>query len=127
MNLITFKLSNFLFEVVKSLQYPPVSERNPSNVLDHPVSEISYESVSTTFRYDVVASTGLPSTRARPSFLNSILPNEETDKANNPFSSKVHPVDAPPITQRVLAEEAEKIASTIDYDKLSDIGSEYEG
>nr|KAJ0225871.1 hypothetical protein LSAT_V11C100046900 [Lactuca sativa] len=38
-------------------------------------------------------------------------------------------VNAPPnvLTPGVLAEEAEKIASTIDCDKLSDIGSEYEG
>nr|KAJ0200965.1 hypothetical protein LSAT_V11C600331780 [Lactuca sativa] len=38
-------------------------------------------------------------------------------------------VNAPPnvLTPGVSAEEAEKIASTIDCDKLSDIGSEYEG
>nr|KAJ0189446.1 hypothetical protein LSAT_V11C800430230 [Lactuca sativa] len=65
------------YRVGKSLQYPPFSDRNPSNVLDRPISEINSEFVSTTFRYDIVASTGLPSRRSRPSFLDSILPNEE--------------------------------------------------
>nr|KAJ0185395.1 hypothetical protein LSAT_V11C900478310 [Lactuca sativa] len=179
--------------VVKSLQYPPFSNKNPSNVLDHPISEINSESVSTTFRYDIVASTGLPSRRSRPSFLDSILPNEEKIKQlihsfylfiyllnfifsiigallgtyeDNRFKSESKKpylksigslnlgggpelekklkytehvcsgvilgkelVNAPPnvLTPGVSAEEAEKIASTIDCDKLSDIGSEYEG
>nr|KAJ0211690.1 hypothetical protein LSAT_V11C400192150 [Lactuca sativa] len=185
------------------LQYPPFSYRNPSNVLDHPISEINSESVSTTFRYDIVASTGLPSRRSRPSFLDSILPNEEKIKQlihsvqkftllmllfylfiyllnfifsiisaslgtyeDNRFKSESKKpylksigslnlgggpelekklkytehvcsgvilgkelVNAPPnvLTPGVSTEEAEKIASTIDCDKLSDIGSEYEG
>ncbi|CAH1418735.1 unnamed protein product [Lactuca virosa] len=102
-----------LFEVVKSLQYPPVSDRNPSNVVDHPATESSSESVSTTFRYDAVASTGLPSRRSRPSFLDSILPNEETDKAINPFSSKVHPVDAPPVTQSFINPNPSSVANVV--------------
>nr|KAJ0205741.1 hypothetical protein LSAT_V11C500254270 [Lactuca sativa] len=35
-------------------------------------------------------------------FLDSVLPNEETDKSISPFSSKVHPVDAPPVTQSFI-------------------------
>lgn len=97
-------------EVEKSLQgvsehhYPPVSDRNPNKLFDHPATESSSESISTTFRYDSVPlpvpSTGLPSRRSRPSFLDSILSNEETDKAN-PFSSKIHPVDAS-VTQNFI-------------------------
>lgn len=103
-NGLTYKDS--LFEVGKSVQdvmehrYPSLSDWNPNNVLNHPVTESRSESLSTTFRHDPVPvsvsvpSTGLPSRRSRPSFLDSILPNEETDKSINPFSSKVHPVDA---------------------------------
>nr|KAJ0192660.1 hypothetical protein LSAT_V11C800445650 [Lactuca sativa] len=147
--------------VVKSLQYPPFSDRNPSNVLDHPISEINSESVSTTFRYDIVASTGLPSRRSHPSFLDSILPNEEKIKqlihsvqkftllmllifkseskkpylksigslnlGGGPELKKETQVHRACLLRGVSAEEAEKMASTIDCDKLSDIGSEYEG
>ncbi|KAL4588306.1 hypothetical protein LXL04_001190 [Taraxacum kok-saghyz] len=110
-----------IFEVEKSSQehhFPPVSDRNPNKVFDHH-PESSSESISTSFRYDPVPapvpipipvpvsvpSTGLPTRRSRPSFLDSILPNEETDKDkdksnNNPFSSKkIHPVDVSSVTQ----------------------------
>ncbi|CAI9287343.1 unnamed protein product [Lactuca saligna] len=114
-----------LFETVKSLQYPPVSDRNPSNVVDHPVSESSSESVSTTFRYDAVASTGLPSRRSRPSFLDSILPNEETDKGINPFSSKVHPVDAPPVTQSFINPNPSSVANVVVGDPFMERNSNF--
>ncbi|XP_023742577.1 protein BLISTER [Lactuca sativa] len=105
-----------LFEVVKSLQYPPVSDS---------VTESSSESVSTTFRYDAVASTGLPSRRSRPSFLDSILPNEETDKAINPFSSKVHPVDAPPVAQSFINPNPSSVANVVVGDSFMERNSNF--
>ncbi|KAI3803263.1 hypothetical protein L1987_31413 [Smallanthus sonchifolius] len=104
------------YRVGKSIQsisdhrYPPVStasDMNHNNRFEHPANDSSSyfrssESISTNFRHEAVPSdnqtsmsAGLAGRRSRPSFLDSInvSGNAETDKPN-PFSSKVHPVDA---------------------------------
>ncbi|MFS7923958.1 hypothetical protein Hanom_Chr03g00266971 [Helianthus anomalus] len=89
---------------------PPVSsagDMNRDNRFEHPASDsnsyfISSESISTNFSSEAVPSHNqtsmsavLAGRRSRPSFLDSlnVSGNADTDKPN-PFSSKVHPVDA---------------------------------
>ncbi|KAK9060566.1 hypothetical protein SSX86_021271 [Deinandra increscens subsp. villosa] len=100
-------------EAKKSIQdllenrYPPVSSVDDKNLFHHPTNESSSslwssESISTNIRSEAVPSytqtsmsPGLAGRRSRPSFLDviNVSKNAETDK-DNPFSSKVHPVDA---------------------------------
>ncbi|KAL8242792.1 hypothetical protein R6Q59_013094 [Mikania micrantha] len=88
-------------------RYPLVSSVDDNNRFDHPAnatssSSWSSESISANVRSEAIPSynqtsmsPGLAGRRSRSSFLDLInVPrNAETDK-DNPFSSKVHPVDA---------------------------------
>ncbi|KAI3814843.1 hypothetical protein L1987_14489 [Smallanthus sonchifolius] len=99
-------------EARKSIQdmlenrYPPVSSVDDKSLFDHPAnanssSLWSSESISTNIRSEAIPSynqtsmsPGLAGRRSRPSFLDliNVSRNAETDK-DNPFSSKIHPVD----------------------------------
>ncbi|KAI3711907.1 hypothetical protein L1987_70456 [Smallanthus sonchifolius] len=99
-------------EARKSIQdmlenrYPPVSSVDDKSLFDHSANaNSSYlwssESISTNIRSEGIPSynqtsmsPGLAGRRSRPSFLDliNVSRNAETDK-DNPFSSKIHPVD----------------------------------
>lgn len=88
-------------------RYPPVSSADDKNLFHRPANETSSslwssESISTNNNSEALPSynqtsmsPGLAGRRSRPSFLDliNVSKNAETDK-DNPFSSKVHPVDA---------------------------------
>ncbi|XP_076946250.1 protein BLISTER-like isoform X2 [Bidens hawaiensis] len=104
------------FEAKKSIQdmlenrYPPVSSVDNKDLFDHSANENrsslwSSESISTNNISEAIPSynqasmsPGLAGRKSRPSFLDliNVPKNAETDKdKDNPFSSKVHPVDPP--------------------------------
>ncbi|KAK1414175.1 hypothetical protein QVD17_29916 [Tagetes erecta] len=88
-------------------RYPPVSSVDDKNLFHHQANDTSAslwssESISTNNKFEAIPSynqtsmsPGLAGRRSRPSFLDliNVSKNAETDK-DNPFSSKVHPVDA---------------------------------
>ncbi|KAI7750494.1 hypothetical protein M8C21_013992, partial [Ambrosia artemisiifolia] len=98
-------------EARKSIQdmlenrYPPVSSVDDKSLFDYPAKATSsslWSSESANVRSEAIPSynpssmsPGLAGRRSRPSFLDliNVPKNAETDK-DNPFSSKVHPVDA---------------------------------
>ncbi|KAJ0488408.1 putative protein BLISTER [Helianthus annuus] len=94
---------------VSENRYPPISSADNKNLFHHQANETSSslwssESISTNSRSEAIPSynqasmsPGLAGRRSRPSFLDliNVSKNAETDKdKDNPFSSKVHPVDA---------------------------------